>query len=340
MNIRLKRLQGKIVSAELDGFVSFNPANIFYLAGFRAENSFIFVGKRAILAVPKLIYFSAKESVCRGGCDLEILRNFEDFFKKNKNKKIGFESSIPYQTLGKLRKIPGIKFKSFDRLIEDMRVIKDGREISDIKTACEISKEAIRFTGKIIKTGMSEKELADKLEYFLRENGAEKSAFDIIVASGKNSANPHHKPANRKFRKDDIVLVDLGCVYRGYSSDLTRTYFLSKIDKCNKKVFDIAQEAQLKAINIIKDGVSCKKVDSAARNFIDENGFGKNYIHSTGHGVGIDIHEEPVLSAKSEAILRQGMVVTVEPGIYIPGKFGVRVEDTVLVTKNGCEVLT
>ena len=134
--------------------------------------------------------------------------------------------------------------------------------------------------------------------------------------------------------------MHLGCICEGYNSDLTKTFFLGKISTYTKKVFSIVKEAQSKAISIIKDGIACKKIDFAARSVISKNGFGKYFIHSTGHGVGVDIHEGPALSAGSNAVLKEGMAVTVEPGIYIPGRFGVRIEDTVLVTKNGCEVLT
>ena len=328
---------------KMDGFISFNPSNIFYLTGFRAENSFVFVSptglpsvarKDIILVVSEVNYPSAKKY---SDCKIQIAD--DNFLRKYKNKKIGFENSISYKQFCKLKKAK-IKLKDCSSFIEILRLIKDRNEIEKIKTACKISKKAIEHSEKKLKIGITEKEIADELEYFLRRCGAEKSAFDIIVASGKNSDNPHHKPTNRKIQKNDIVIIDLGCVYEDYNSDLTRTFFLGKINKIAKKIFEIVKAAQKKALNVIKDGVSCKEVDFAARNFINKNCFGKYFIHGTGHGVGIDIHEEPSVSAKTEAILKAGMVVTVEPGIYIPDRFGVRIEDTVLVTKSGCEVLT
>ncbi len=336
MNLKIKNLQEKIVSEKLDGFVSFNPSNIFYLTGFRAENSFVFVSRKdIILVVSELSYPSAKKYA---NCKIQIAS--DSFFKKYKNKKIGFDNGISVASLEKLKKIKGVKFESCSSFVEDLRLIKDQDEIEKIKTACKISRKAIEYAEKKLKAGITEKELADELEYFLRKTGAEKSAFDIIVASGKNSANPHHKPSDKKIQKNDVVLIDLGCVHQGYNSDLTRTFFLGKINKYAENIFKVVKESQKKALNVIKDGASCKEVDFAARNFINKNGFGKYFIHGTGHGVGIDIHEEPSVSAKSKTVLKAGMVVTVEPGIYIPNKFGVRIEDTVLVTKNGCEVLT
>lgn len=336
MNLRIKNLQRKIVSEKMGGFVSFNPSNIFYLTGFYAENSFVFVSRKdIILVVSELNYPSAKKYA---NCKIQIAT--DSFFKKYKNKKLGFDNGISVARLEKLQKLKGVKFESCAGFVENLRLLKDQSELSKIRIACKISQKAIEYAEKKLKVGITEKELADELEYFLRKCGAEKSAFDIIVASGKNSANPHHKPSARKFQKDDIVLIDLGCIYEGYNSDLTRTFFLGKINKYAENVFEIVKEAQKKALNVIKDGVSCREVDFAARNFIIKNGFGKYFIHGTGHGIGIDIHEEPSVSAKSKTVLKAGMVVTVEPGIYIPNKFGVRIEDTVLVTKSGCEVLT
>jgi len=336
MNLRIKNLQEKIVSKKLDGFISFNPSNIFYLTGFEAENSFVCVTrKKIVLIVSELNYPSAKE---HSDCKIQITT--DSFFRRYKNKRIGFDNGISVARLEKLKKSKGVKFESCSNFVEDLRLIKDRNEIKKIKTACKISQKAIEHSEKKFKAGITEKELADELEYFLRKSGAEKSAFEIIVASGKNAADPHHKTKNKKIQKNDIVIIDLGCVCEGYNSDLTRTFFLGRINKVAKKIFEIVKEAQKKAFNVIKAGVSCKEIDFAARNFINKNGFGKYFIHGTGHGVGIDIHEEPTVSAKTEAILKAGMVVTVEPGIYIPNKFGVRMEDTVLVTKNGCEVLT
>ncbi|MFH0947576.1 MAG: Xaa-Pro peptidase family protein [Elusimicrobiota bacterium] len=347
MNLRIKNLQEKIAKELLDGFVSFNPSNILYLTGIRLENSFVFVSRKdIILVVSKLNYPSAEKYANCPPWRIQIAS--DKFFRRYKNKKIGFDNSISVARLEKLEKIKGVKFfatgeptwKSCSNFIEGIRQIKDQSEIKKIKTACKISQKAITYTSKKLKAGITEKELADELEYFLRKSGAEKSAFDIIVASGENTANPHHKPTNRKIQKDDVVLVDLGCIYENYNSDLTRTFFLGKISRYAENVFEIVKESQKKAISVIKDGASCKKVDFAARNFIDKNSFGKYFIHGTGHGVGIDIHEEPSIFAKSEMVLKAGMIVTVEPGIYIPNRFGIRIEDTVLVTKTGYEVLT
>lgn len=336
MELRLKKIKEKIKHKKLDGFVSFNPSNIFYLTGFRAENSFVFVsGKDIILVVSELNYPSAKKYA-----DCKIRIASDSFFKKYKNKKIGFDNGISVARLEKFKKIKSVKFESCLNFIEDLRLIKDRNEIKKIKTACKISRKAIEYAEEKLKIGITEKELADDLEYFLRRTGAEKSAFDIIVASSNNAADPHHKPMNRKIQKNDIVLIDLGCVYNGYNSDLTRTFFLDKINKYAENIFKVVKAAQKKALDVIKDGAFCKEVDFAARNFIKANGFEKYFIHGTGHGVGIDIHEEPSFSAKSEMVLKAGMVVAVEPGIYIPNKFGVRIEDTVLVTKSGYEVLT
>lgn len=338
MNPRIKKLQEKIKSENIDGFISFNSSNIYYLSGFKADGSFIFVSpKKAVLAVPQLLYLSAKDST---DCDLMVVKKIEDVFKAFKVKNIGFEEAVSYKRYSILKEIKNIEMRNLSGLVENMRIIKEQEEIFKIKCAGKISMKAIEFAEKIIRTGMTEKELADKLEFFLRRKGAEKSSFDIIVASGENSAKPHHIPTYRKLQKGDSIVIDIGCVCDGYCSDLTRTLFLSKINESKKKVFNIVKDAQKRAISTIKSGVACKKIDFSARDYIRSKGYGKFFIHSTGHGIGIDVHEEPNISANSTTFLQKGMMVTVEPGIYIPNQFGVRIEDMVLVKESGYEVIT
>ena len=337
MNLRLRNLKKSVVLAKLDGFVSFNPSNIFYLTGFGEEGSFVFVSPNVgvTLFVSKLNYLSAKKYA---NCKIRIAS--DKFLRRYKNKKIGFDNTVSFARIEKLKKIGGVIFESCSGFVENLRLIKDQTELSKIRISCGISKKAIEYAEKKLHIGITEKELADEIEHFLRISGAEKSAFDVIVASGKNSSDPHHKPTDRKIQKDDVVVVDLGCVYENYKSDLTRTFFLDTMNRRTRSVFVTVSEAQKRAVCAIKDGVLCSKVDFAARDFVNNNGFGKYFIHGTGHGVGINIHEGPLISAKSDRVLKVGMVVTVEPGVYIPGKFGIRVEDTVLVTKSGCEILT
>ena len=174
----------------------------------------------------------------------------------------------------------------------------------------------------------------------MKKAGATKPSFDTIVASGTNSSMPHHIPQCKKFVKSDVITIDLGCVYEGYSSDMTRTVFFGDISEENKNVYNIVLEAQNLALKNIKPKVNCNYIDKLARDYITDKSFGENFVHSLGHGVGLDIHEEPRLSPKCKTSLSENMVVTVEPGIYLPGKFGVRIEDLVVVTSSGCDILS
>jgi len=178
------------------------------------------------------------------------------------------------------------------------------------------------------------------LECFFKRNGSKGAAFDTIIATGKNSAYPHHITSNHPIRQNKPVVMDLGCVWEGYRSDLTRTVYLGKINSLFAKIFRLVQTAQDAAIRQVYPGQTAEAVDAAARQVIAKAGFGRFFIHGTGHGVGIDIHEAPRVAPGSKEVLREGMVITVEPGVYLPGKFGVRIEDTLLIEEKGCEILT
>jgi len=341
MNPKLKKIQEGLALKKLDGLILFNPSNIFYLTGFRADNGILFVTRKSMtLAIRELDYPAACLNAC---CKLKKMDPFNDekFLKKYRHiKKIGVERDILYEKYKKISSVFGGSISFCDEILSNQRAVKSADEIKKIRAACSLAKRTMDFGMSIARPGITEKELAAEIVCFMRKNGADREAFDTIAAFGSHTACPHHTPTDRKLKQDDIVYIDLGCAYEGYSSDLTRTFFLDRIKKYGIKVHNIVKDAYQRAINAIKPGVVCKDVDSAARDFIAKKGFSKNFIHSTGHGVGIDIHEGPNVSPKSVTVLKENMVLTVEPGIYIPGRFGVRIEDTVLVTKKGCEVLT
>jgi Xaa-Pro aminopeptidase len=227
--------------------------------------------------------------------------------------------------------------------VERSRLIKDQSEISKIKKACKITDKVFE---KIIRSDafeirdLSEMELAIKVEELMVREGAEGKSFEIIVAYGKNSSMPHYNSQNIK-SEDGLMLMDFGCRYNNYCSDMTRTIF-KKNNKKNdeyKKIYDIVLKAQQKSIEYCKEGVSCSRLDAVARDFICSKGYGKNFGHGLGHGVGLEVHEGPKINAKSGMILKENMVITIEPGIYIEGLVGVRIEDMVLVGKDRCELL-
>ena len=229
-----------------------------------------------------------------------------------------------------------IKTDELDRLLGKMRLIKTAEEVGKMRKAQQITEDALTATLKLIKEGVTEKDLALELEFRMRRAGADSVSFDLIALAGKKTSMPHGVPDDNRVHNGDLLLFDIGATVDGYHSDMTRTFAFGKIGSEEKRVYETVRQAQQNALDTVREGVSCGSVDHAARSYIAQAGYEGFFGHSTGHGVGLAIHEDPSVSPDSAFILRQGMVVTVEPGIYLPGKFGVRIEDMVMVTKNGC----
>jgi Xaa-Pro aminopeptidase len=225
-------------------------------------------------------------------------------------------------------------------LVEGLRQIKTPAELEKIRFATRIAVKAFNFIRTQLKPGRREIEVAGELERFIRYNQATDSSFEIIVASGPNSAFAHHVTSERKLKANEPVLIDMGVDYNGYKSDLTRVFFLGKIDTLTAKVYRVVQEAQELALKAIRPGKTCAEIDSLARKYIESKGYGGFFGHGLGHGVGLEVHEEPHIGKNQFIRLQAGMVFTVEPAIYLPRKFGIRLEDMVLVTKKGSEVLS
>jgi len=226
-----------------------------------------------------------------------------------------------------------------ESLVEELRIIKDESEIEKIKKAVEIADQGFQFLIDFIEPGKSEKEVALELEFFMKRQGGEANAFDFIVASGKRGALPHGVASEKKIELGDLVTIDFGTVYQGYHSDITRTLAVGEPTAKLRDIYELVLTAQEKVIAEIKAGMDCFDADKIARDFIAEAGYKDNFGHGLGHGVGLEIHEAPRLSYTSEAVLKAGMVVTDEPGIYVSGLGGVRIEDDLLITESGCEVL-
>ncbi|MGI5898606.1 MAG: M24 family metallopeptidase [Christensenellales bacterium] len=224
--------------------------------------------------------------------------------------------------------------------VEELRAIKSADEVENIRMAESLTDEAFSYLLTAVKPGVTEMSLVALLYKFFLDNGAEDFSFSPIVASGENSSKPHAISGQRQIKQGDLITFDFGCKINGYCSDFTRTIAVGGIDPELEKIYNIVLEANLKGLAAVKAGTMCKDVDAAAREHIASCGYGRNFGHSTGHGVGLEIHEAPRLSAASEQVLKSGMIVTVEPGIYLPGKGGVRIEDLVLVTEEGCEILS
>lgn len=224
-------------------------------------------------------------------------------------------------------------------VVEKLRLIKTESEIKILKEAADIADAAFKHILEFIRPGVTELEVSNELEFFMRKAGAISSSFDIIVASGYRSALPHGVASDKIIETGDFVTLDFGAYYKGYVSDITRTVAVGKPDDKLKEIYGIVLEAQLRGLAGIKPGMTGKEADALTRNFIAQKGYGENFGHSTGHGIGLEVHEGPALSIKSDTVLEPGMVVTVEPGIYIPGLGGVRIEDDTLITKDHNETL-
>lgn len=274
-----------------------------------------------------------------------LTEQINSLMKKHNAKSLAVESMD--MTLSRMsfleKKFPDIEFIKSDELsnnIYDMRTIKSTEEIEKIHKAQKIAEKAFDEILGFIRPGVTEREIALKLDNCMLENGAEGLSFETIALAGANTSMPHGVSGNYKVKNGDFVLMDFGAVYDGYHSDMTRTVCVGQSSEKMGKIYDIVLKAQLEALKKVKSGITGSELDGYARDIIDESGYGDFFGHSLGHGVGMEIHEFPTASSKSETILKENMVVTVEPGIYLPGEFGVRIEDFVVVTENSHQNLT
>ncbi|MBU4603032.1 Xaa-Pro peptidase family protein [bacterium] len=349
---RLKVFREKIEKEdkEIEGFLVTNLKNLNYLTGFDGEG-FALIGtngKNYLLTDLRYTEQAQKESP-----DFKILTDepnkknarilaLKKVLAQSKIKKIAFESNnLSYADFKKYSdSFESIEFLPTENIIEQLRMIKDKEEIIKIKKAAQITTESLKDVFEIIKPGMRELDIASELAYTMRKKGAQKEAFNIIVVSGERSSLVHGKPSEKKIDEGELIIIDVGANYQNYNSDITRTIIMGKENAKQKGIFSIVLEAQNKALEFLKPGVSCKEVDSTARDIIVKKGYGEYFCHGLGHGVGLDIHELPRVSFSDDTVLLPGMVVTIEPGIYLPEVGGVRIEDSVLITEAGYEILT
>lgn len=344
MNLKIKCLREKLKSLNMEGMIVSNPINIRYLTNIEAEGILLITRKENIYITDGR-YIEKVQRTLTIDDDIIItdIKNiseydYENFFMYCEN--VGFEEK--YVTYYKYREYMH-KFKinnlvETEDIIEKQRAIKDNFEIDAITKACELTDKCFEHLLKFIKKGMTEKEIAFEIERYFRENGADGLAFPSIVASGINSSMPHSVPTDKKIESGDIITLDFGCVFNGYCSDMTRTIFVDFVQDYTKKIYDLVLKNQMQILEEMKEGANTKNLFKMVES--DFNLYDYTLIHALGHGVGMEVHEDPVIGSKKEIILKNNMVMTNEPGIYIPGKFGVRIEDTVLITKNGCINLT
>lgn len=344
---RVKELQSKFKSNNIDCFLVTSLKNIYYLTGFTGDAGILFISPRKVKLITD--YRFQGEVVDRVH-NVEVCLTRKKYFKEiatqrviKRKDRIGFESRhVSYNLYWELRKkFDWLKFKSFDSFIEDLRVKKTKEEIKNIKKACEISDKAFLEVLDYIKPGVREIEIAAELEYRMKKLGGEKVAFDTIVASGFRSSIPHGTASDKKIKRGEFVVMDFSTYYRGYASDMTRTVFVGTPTDKDKNLYDVVYQAQKLAREATKEGTKLKDLDRIARNYIENSGYGKYFTHSLGHGVGLDVHEAPVVSIKNHnGIVENGMVFTIEPGIYLPEYQGIRIEDIVAIRNKRGDVLT
>lgn len=350
INNRLQKLQQKLAEKELDGIFISEPENRYYLSGFDGSAGFLLITAQDTILATDFRYIEQAE---KQAPDYEIFRVsndvatwFPEMVAGLNLRQLGFEAEqvtfAMYRRLTEaLSKASSqAKFVATNGLVESLRAIKEPEEIELITKAVEISNSAVEHVKEIIHVGMNEKELAWEIEKFMREKGSQSLPFDIIVASGPNSALPHAKPSSRAIQPGEPVVIDMGARVNGYGSDLSRTICLGTPDKTFNKIYDIVLGAQLTAMTTIKEGMTGEEADSLARVVIGEAGYSEAFGHGLGHGIGLAPHESPRLGPNSSERLVDGMVFTIEPGIYLSGWGGVRIEDVVIIENGKLKVIT
>ena len=317
-------------------------SNTFYLSGYESTNCRILITNDKDYFFTDMRYLEeAKNAI---GDRFEVLLGGVEEIKVIADdlgiKALGVEENVSYGEYRSLEELfKGVEFVAVDEAFSKIRAIKTEREISLIKTAQSVTETAFNEILPFIKEGVTEIEIAARLEYIMLKNGCE-LAFDSIVAFGENGSKPHAHRSERKLRRGEFVTMDFGAKYKGYCSDMTRTVALGAVDERKARAYNAVLEANKLAEKAIKIGEKCCDIDAVARNYLAKFSLDKFFSHSLGHSVGVDIHEMPAFSPRCEEVLKEGMIITVEPGVYLEGDFGLRIEDMALVTKKGAEILT
>jgi Xaa-Pro aminopeptidase len=345
VNTRLDRLRKLMVEKDIEAFVIYKFVNVTYITGFTGDDSIALITNDAAIFITDGRYTEQAQKEVK---DFEIVEHktgindvLKEYIKKLGIKRLAFEENVTYGQYRELKEaLEGVELIPQAGLVESLRMVKDEEEVNLIKKAQNITDRAFEHILNFIRPGMTEKEVALELEYFMKKNGAEDLAFDTIVASGKRSSLPHGKASEKVIEKGDLVTLDFGCKVSGYCSDMTRTIVVGKASEKQKEIYNVVLEAQQNALYNLKAGITSKEADHLARSVIEEKGYGPYFSHSLGHGVGLEVHEGPSLTFRKEEILKEGSIVTVEPGIYIPDFGGVRIEDMVLLKEDGVINLT
>lgn len=352
---RIKRLQQFLIASHVDALLIDNPTNLFYLTELELSAGNLLISQNKAHLFVDSRYFEA----CKNQCALPVSLLQEGALEKALVTKnfgaiviLGFDSdATSYNKTLELRKLARrvassrnndlkISLRPLESPVKMLRAVKDDEEISILKRAASLGSEGFDYVCNLLKAGITEVEVATELEIFWKRRGSKGLAFESIIAFGANSSMPHYKPGNVKLKKGDPVLIDIGVNLRHYHSDMTRVPFFGKPSKKMQEIYTIVLEAQEEALKLCTPGTKISDLDAAARAVIADHGYAKNFTHSLGHGIGLDVHELPFIRGNSKTILEPGMVITIEPGIYLSGIGGVRIEDTVVITETSHENLT
>lgn len=342
---KIEKLRALMEKKKLDAFIVTSAQNRRYISGFTGSAGLLIITKSKQLFITDFRYM---EQATEQAPDFEIIEHKQSIIQeaaaqllKEGAQQAGFEhEDVTFALYQQFQNAVNADLIPASGLIEELRLIKSEAELAIIKTAAEIADAAYTHILTFVKPGMKEIEVSNELEFFMRKQGATQSSFDTIVASGYRSALPHGVASDKEIQKGELVTLDYGALYNGYCSDITRTFAVGEISDKLREIYDIVLEANLRGVAGVKPGITGKEADALTRDYINEKGYGQYFGHSTGHGLGMDVHESPALSFRSDTVLKPGMVVTVEPGIYIPEVGGCRIEDDLVLTADGSERLT
>ncbi|MEX2803635.1 M24 family metallopeptidase [Streptococcus sp. H31] len=344
MEQRILNFERKLAQSELDGFLVTNLLNIYYLTGFSGTEATVFISKNRRLFLTDARYSLAAQNTVSGFEIIESRRplsEIAEIVKTDRLFRLGFDHQVTFAYYQKLQThFAGIDLVALADFTEELRLVKDPEEIAAIRTACRITDQAFADVLDFIKPGATtEWDLANFLDFRMRQYGASGLSFTTIVASGCRSAMPHGTATDKVIQSGEMLTLDFGCYYDHYVSDMTRTVHIGPATDEEREIYDIVLRANQALIRTVKAGLSYRDFDSIPREVIEQASFGQYFTHGIGHGIGLDVHELPYFS-ETDGILTAGMVVTDEPGIYLDNKYGVRIEDDLLITEDGCEVLT
>ncbi len=345
--MRLKKLRTNLKKTGKLPYLITNLTNIYYLTGFGGSYGNLIIDDERIIFITDSRYIEYAGSILPE--TIEILQQENNYIeslnrilKSIGKRRLYIEQSTPLANFLAIKKqLKNVKILPGDDEVSSLRIVKDEEELKIMRKAIELTDTCFNHLLKMIKPGMIEWEISVEIEYFYRKNGCRKSSFDSIVASGKGSSMPHYIPSmTKKIEEIDILLIDMGCVFNGYNSDLTRTIFTGNITPEYKKIYSIVRNAQEEAICAVRPGITAGSLDKIARDIIKKEGYGREFGHSLGHGLGLEVHENPAIRKGSAYKLKKNISFTIEPGIYIPDKGGIRIEDVIIARDNGYENLT